>query len=1048
MIGTTVSHYKILEKLGEGGMGVVYRAEDTKLERIVALKFLPSNLIGKDEDKKRFIREARSTSSLNHPNIMTIYEIDEVEDQTFIAMEFLEGKTLKNVITRTPPDNSKALDIAIAVAEGLLAAHSQDIIHRDIKSENVMLSDKGHIKIMDFGLAKRKGVKGMTRAGTTLGTLAYMSPEQIEGLDADFRSDIFSLGVVMYEMATGKLPFHGDHDAAILYSIVNELPAPVSTINPKIDLEFVRIIHKCIEKDPNKRYQNSKELLDDLKDLRSALDSGLTTGKIVGIPPADISSKKLTWINPVIIIAAIAIVMYLIFGIRSRQNSQVLTDLEAVENSLAVLYFENLRDPEDTERLGQILQELIIADLSEISQLKVFSSQRLFDIQKQLGTADRSKINPALATEIAQMAGASTILNGTVIQTGDSIILTSQLIDPSDGTIIESQRVQGSDIYTLVDELADLIHQDLDLPSDESDRIDVAVVDKTSASVNAYQFYLEGVDFYNDANFIDAIVAFQQAIGIDSTFSQAYYKMALAQWWAQSESDIATLDQAKSSLAAILSGRWYTSTKEKLMAQGAMALTDQDFDRAQDIYLQLLSFIPDEKEAWYGLGEAYFHGPMDYDKSFEAFERVLELDPDLILAYRHLFDIYSVREQYDQGIIRASQFVSNYPDKPWGYIYLGMMFHGKREYSKAIDVFKEAITINPDMSSAQQGLIDLYFHSELYNQGIAYADSMASIFPEHSWIYTLRGICYTGLGQFDQAIEAYQDGLIIDPEDYGIVIYLTYTYQLMGDYGRANDQLINLLDDDIAEVWKKTGKHLQNMLLCETGQLNRVLEIKLEEFRDLETNDSKAGNLINQSYFRFLLQDTVTARANLAQASALNPNIKNQLLILWITGFFHAVAGEKEALEQAQYQAEELIEANYVTSELRYISIALQLNMYLLENDYQGALQEFEKIKKFENIGLRYLSELASAFLTAGDYEKVHEFVAMMRKPNISSDIRSHMYPRSYYFEGLAFERAGNLTSALQSYEQLMIIWRDGDESIPERQTAINRIEELRRIIG
>jgi serine/threonine protein kinase len=209
MIGTTVSHYKILEKLGEGGMGVVYRAEDSKLERIVALKFLPSNLIGKDEDKKRFIREARSTSSLNHPNIMTIYEIDDANDQIFIAMEFLEGETLKNVISKASPDNSRALDIALAVSEGLQAAHSQNIIHRDIKSENVMLSDKGHIKIMDFGLAKRKGVDGMTRAGTTLGTLAYMSPEQIEGLDADFRSDIFSLGVVMYEMATGQLPFHG-----------------------------------------------------------------------------------------------------------------------------------------------------------------------------------------------------------------------------------------------------------------------------------------------------------------------------------------------------------------------------------------------------------------------------------------------------------------------------------------------------------------------------------------------------------------------------------------------------------------------------------------------------------------------------------------------------------------------------------------------------------------------------------------------------------------------------------------------------------------------
>ena len=238
MIGSTISHYKILEKIGEGGMGVVYRAEDSKLKRIVALKFLPSHLLGKIEDKDRFIHEARANSSLNHPNIMTIYEVDEVQDQTFIAMEFIKGETLKEKIVSKPLTTKSTLAISNAVAEGLLAAHKQNIIHRDIKSDNVMLSEEGHIKIMDFGLAKRMGGEGITKIGTTLGTLAYMSPEQIEGLDVDHRSDIFSLGVVMYEMATGQLPFPGEHEAAILYAIVNEVANPVSMLNPKIDLEL------------------------------------------------------------------------------------------------------------------------------------------------------------------------------------------------------------------------------------------------------------------------------------------------------------------------------------------------------------------------------------------------------------------------------------------------------------------------------------------------------------------------------------------------------------------------------------------------------------------------------------------------------------------------------------------------------------------------------------------------------------------------------------------------------------------------------------------
>ncbi|MEE9167429.1 MAG: protein kinase [Candidatus Neomarinimicrobiota bacterium] len=295
MIGQTISHYRIIEKLGEGGMGVVYKAEDTKLKRTVALKFLPHHLLANEEDKTRFLYEAQAASALSHPNIMTVFAIEDAEDpstagrQTFIAMEYVEGETLKDKLEKGPLRTKELLNIVIPVAEGLNAAHSNEIIHRDIKSENIMISKDGLVKIMDFGLAKRKGVTRVTEEGSTLGTLAYMSPEQAEGLKVDRRSDLFSFGVVMYEMATGQLPFKGEHDAAVLYAIVNDLPLPVTTLNPNIPQELDRFIHKALEKEPEDRYQHADDLGADLKKLKRDLESGKTK------PGA--RERKLTWRN-------------------------------------------------------------------------------------------------------------------------------------------------------------------------------------------------------------------------------------------------------------------------------------------------------------------------------------------------------------------------------------------------------------------------------------------------------------------------------------------------------------------------------------------------------------------------------------------------------------------------------------------------------------------------------------------------------------------------------------------------------------------------------
>jgi serine/threonine protein kinase len=321
MIGKTVSHYRILEKLGEGGMGIVYKAHDTKLDRVVALKFLPHYLTSDPTEKERFYHEARAASALMHANVAVIFEINEHDGQVFIAMELVEGKTLKQLVEGETLTIKQVLDIAIQVCDGLAAAHEKGIVHRDIKSENIMVTAKGQPKITDFGLAKVKGATKLTKTGSTLGTAAYMSPEQARGEEVDHRSDIFSFGVVLYEMLTGKLPFRGEHHAALLFSIINDEPQPVARFNEKATPEIERIVAKALEKDRDDRYQHADEMLADLRRERKKLDYVKTGYVTAPVAVKAKSSKKKIWygIGAAAVLAIIAVTYVLV----SKQPSRV-----------------------------------------------------------------------------------------------------------------------------------------------------------------------------------------------------------------------------------------------------------------------------------------------------------------------------------------------------------------------------------------------------------------------------------------------------------------------------------------------------------------------------------------------------------------------------------------------------------------------------------------------------------------------------------------------------------------------------------------------------
>lgn len=994
MIGRTISHYKILEKLGEGGMGVVYKALDFKLDREVALKFLRKELTIEEEEKKRFLLEAKATASLDHPNICAVHEIDQTRDgRMFIAMAFYEGETLKEKIqgkgdTSKPLQLNQAIDVAIQVAKGLQRAHEANIIHRDIKSANIIITSRNEVKIVDFGLAKLKEQSKMSNSNVVRGTVFYMSPEQAQGEDIDHRTDLWSLGVVLYEMITGELPFKGVYEQAIVYSILNEQPVEVTGKRSGIPLELERIINKLLEKTKEERYQHVDEVIVDLQKVKKLAPAKKEVSKESGIFKA---LKRLS--RPIkipiflILFAIIAIGGYMVFKtINKGKISEIETPIPIEDkNKIVILPFKNLTGDKKLDIWETAIQECLIIDLYPSKFINVISTPSLIRILNELNLLEVKNYTDKDLKKIALNSKANNILQGSLTKAGDSIRINVILQDSNKMEIKNAIMVRGEgeeSFHSMVDELTPKIKKIFNISkNDINNDIDVNAAD-ISSTPEALKYFYDGLKLQEEREFRESNQKFIKAIKIDPNFASAYHQLSINYDY------LGDFNQAKRYLQKALKHLDRVSPRERLLI-----------------------------EAW----------------KYSFFE----------ISYREQIKIYK-------------ELLKFYPDDEYVRLEIAGVYRNLEEWDQAIDQYKKILANNVKCRPVYGNLAYIYMAKGWYEKACNFLNENQDLFSNKSHFQRILAHTYILQGKYELALYSLQKSSNLAPDDFYNIVLFGNVYHIKEDIVSAKNFYTQLLQKR-DPVSKSMGYfQLANLALIQGQYKGSVKEVNSgirHSHNSGLIRDEMSFRLI-LSYLQLqqgFLKKAVEESARVIKIAGENRFPNEQKFALHLSGLAYLKMNKIDSAEKMAQTLVKLIESTDNKKHMRHFyhlkgMIAFEKNQILKSIEYLNRAISLlpSQVYTIKDHAF-YLNSLAMVYYRTEDFENARKQYEKIISLNMAKLQWGDIYAQAFYWLGKIFQKKAWKGKALEHYEKFLKLWKNSDTNIHEVMDARDQLIKLRK---